>query len=329
MLVLLVVAVALWQLIASATSGNIDDVDDEYLAAPHKEEVVINTGEASDSEPVVSDDGGSVDIDAPGGESPPRQGALEVQVSGEAMEFFEKGRAAMEINNMLRAREYLSRAIGLKLAPAEQAEAYRWLNQAADDWLFSRNIHTSDDHCRLRKIASGDNLAKIGKELNVPHQLLARINGISGDRIAAGEHIKVVKGPFHAKIDCSEFLMIVYLGDSVVRTYPVTLGKADRETPSGKWMVTVKTVDPSWTDHELGKHYLGGDPENPLGTRWIALKGLEGPAKDRSGFGIHGTVQPDEIGKATSRGCIRLRNEDVEELYDLVTPEKTTVTVVG
>jgi lipoprotein-anchoring transpeptidase ErfK/SrfK len=51
------------------------------------------------------------------------------------------------------------------------------------------------------------------------------------------------------------------------------------------------------------------DPENPLGERWIDIG---------DSFGIHGTNEPDSIGKAESRGCLRLRHDDVIELYDFL-----------
>ena len=57
------------------------------------------------------------------------------------------------------------------------------------------------------------------------------------------------------------------------------------------------------------------DPNNPIGERWIGLD--DGNGKPTS-YGIHGTIDPSSIGKAHSRGCIRLRNEDVEEVYDFL-----------
>lgn len=54
-----------------------------------------------------------------------------------------------------------------------------------------------------------------------------------------------------------------------------------------------------------------GDPGNPLGTRWIAWDG-------RQGFGFHGTWSPETVGTAASDGCIRLRNEDVERLFEIL-----------
>jgi lipoprotein-anchoring transpeptidase ErfK/SrfK len=45
---------------------------------------------------------------------------------------------------------------------------------------------------------------------------------------------------------------------------------------------------------------------------------MEGTAITGSGYGIHGTTQPNSVGTPASQGCIRMRNEDVEELFDII-----------
>jgi len=50
--------------------------------------------------------------------------------------------------------------------------------------------------------------------------------------------------------------------------------------------------------------------QSPIGTRWIGL--------NQAGFGIHGTNAPGSIGRAASHGCIRMRNRDAEELFEMV-----------
>jgi len=131
-------------------------------------------------------------------------------------------------------------------------------------------------------------------------------------------------------VERGKFRLSLYLGKVLVRTYPVGLGKPGRQTPTGLWLVNEgkKQVNPAWPDRETGRYYYPDDPENPLGERWIGLKGLEGSAKGREGFGIHGTIEPEEIGKAASRGCIRLYNEDVEELYDMLQEGVSRVEIV-
>jgi L,D-transpeptidase ErfK/SrfK len=92
-----------------------------------------------------------------------------------------------------------------------------------------------------------------------------------------------------------------------VRSYPIGIGK-DGATPLGKFTVLKKVKDPQYTDPQ-GQVTDGGEPSNPLGTRWLDLG---------NSYGIHGTIAPSSIGKAESRGCLRLRNQDVEEVYDML-----------
>ena len=105
----------------------------------------------------------------------------------------------------------------------------------------------------------------------------------------------------------SEYRLTVFLGDEAFREFRIGLGKND-STPAGEFKVLGKLEKPTfWVE---GAHYDFGDPNNPLGTRWITFKD--------GGYGIHGTWQPESIGKQMSHGCIRMLNEDVEELYDLL-----------
>jgi lipoprotein-anchoring transpeptidase ErfK/SrfK len=57
-----------------------------------------------------------------------------------------------------------------------------------------------------------------------------------------------------------------------------------------------------------------GDPENPLGTRWLEWR-LDG---ERTSLGFHGTNDAASVGRRVSEGCIRLRNPDVERLYEIL-----------
>lgn len=93
----------------------------------------------------------------------------------------------------------------------------------------------------------------------------------------------------------------------VVKTYPVAVGKHSTPSPSGSFHIASHVVNPTYS-HE-GKVVKPG-PSNPVGTRWMGL--------GYKGYGIHGTNHPGSIGHAASHGCIRMRNHDVEELFELV-----------
>ena len=92
-----------------------------------------------------------------------------------------------------------------------------------------------------------------------------------------------------------------------VKIYPVAIGKLSTPSPTGTFEVISRVSHPTW----YGPHKIvAPGPANPLGTRWMGLS--------RKGYGIHGTNAPKSIGKSASHGCIRMRKQDVEELFELV-----------
>ncbi len=113
-------------------------------------------------------------------------------------------------------------------------------------------------------------------------------------------------------------------GSSVrtVVTYPVGLGRDEWRTPTGRFKVTEKTVDPKWVipssireEHmrERGdpRHFIaGGDPDNPLGHYRIRMS--------LPLYGIHGTNIPWGVGMEVSHGCIRLYPEDIKRLFVII-----------
>jgi lipoprotein-anchoring transpeptidase ErfK/SrfK len=93
----------------------------------------------------------------------------------------------------------------------------------------------------------------------------------------------------------------------VVKVYSVAVGKQSTPSPSGTFHIASHVVNPTYS-HD-GKVVRPG-PGNPVGTRWMSL--------GYKGYGLHGTNHPESIGHAASHGCIRMRNHDVEELFELV-----------
>ena len=91
------------------------------------------------------------------------------------------------------------------------------------------------------------------------------------------------------------------------RVYPVAVGKASTPSPAGQFTIVRQVSNPTYSHR--GKVVAPG-PKNPVGSRWMGLSA--------KGYGIHGTNEPDSIGKAASHGCIRMGKADLEELYTLV-----------
>jgi lipoprotein-anchoring transpeptidase ErfK/SrfK len=132
----------------------------------------------------------------------------------------------------------------------------------------------------------------------------------------------------------SQFRMDLYLGSpgeagaTYVTSFRVGLGK-DSSTPTGKWNVKPggKVKNPVYYSPR-GEGVIGADdPKNPLGDYWLALEGAAGEAVGKESYGIHGTIEPDSIGKQASMGCIRMLNDDVARVYELLVDGKSTVVV--
>lgn len=93
--------------------------------------------------------------------------------------------------------------------------------------------------------------------------------------------------------------------DQVISIYSVAVGAPVSPSPVGTFTIVTRVTNPTY--YRPGK-VIGPGASNPIGTRWIGLS--------VKGFGIHGTDEPRSIGFARSHGCIRLRNHDVEELFE-------------
>lgn len=109
-------------------------------------------------------------------------------------------------------------------------------------------------------------------------------------------------------------------GEQVQEIYKVATGKTDELTPQGIFTIIVKAKDPYYRKSDIP----GGDPNNPLGTRWM---GFDANGTDGRIYGLHGTNDSLSIGKYISNGCIRMHNAEVEALFDEV-PAGTRILIV-
>ena len=117
------------------------------------------------------------------------------------------------------------------------------------------------------------------------------------------------------EIDVAARKVHVYRRDQLEKSYGIAVGRPEWPTQNGQWNVTQVVWNPGWTpppDEEWTKDEEPkdpGDPDNPLGTVQIVYD----PPRT-----IHGTNEPESIGKAVSHGSIRMRNEEAEELAQMV-----------
>jgi lipoprotein-anchoring transpeptidase ErfK/SrfK len=122
------------------------------------------------------------------------------------------------------------------------------------------------------------------------------------------------KAPHFPKVTV-HFLMVsipdrklaLFENGKVVRIYPVAVGKTSTPSPAGAFKIMNRVTNPTY--YHKGQVITAGKG-NPVGTRWMGLSA--------KGYGIHGTNQPNSIGKAASTGCIRLSKRDLEELFEIV-----------
>ena len=126
--------------------------------------------------------------------------------------------------------------------------------------------------------------------------------------------------PLRLQVDRSDYVLRVLRNGEAVAAFPVGLGR-DGRTPLGAFVIANKLRDPDWYDR--GRTVPHGDPENPLGSRWMGL----GDGGDATSYGLHATDNPADLGAPVSAGCIRLRPSDAEALYRLC-PVGTPVDIV-
>ena len=167
------------------------------------------------------------------------------------------------------------------------------------------------------EIQKGDTLAKIAKKFSNTQDMIMKANGLKNpDIVPLGRKIKVHNEKFNIIVDKSQNILTLKSADKVIKTYHVSTG-LNNSTPVGTFKIINKIVDPPW--YTAGTVIQPDSPKNILGTRWFGLS--------VQGYGIHGTTEPQSIGKQVTSGCIRMKNAEVEELYQIV-PEGTEVVIV-
>ena len=125
-----------------------------------------------------------------------------------------------------------------------------------------------------------------------------------------------------AKIEVDKSARIVRVlakDGAVMAVYPASIGSEEKPAPKGSHTVRAVAKNPNYTynpDYAFKgvkakeKFEIKPGPNNPVGSTWIDLS--------VESFGIHGTPNPEKVGKSHSQGCVRLTNWDVEELSKMV-----------
>ena len=191
----------------------------------------------------------------------------------------------------------------LKKVPSDYAEKSQLekLGYTSIYEMLSEKFHMSQRY--LRKLNKGKNFHRSGTQITV---------------VAPG--VKITQKVHYIVADKKRKQVRAYSRNGkLITAYPATIGSAATPSPSGTHSVERIAVNPEYT-YNPKKNFQQGDndkilrippgPNGPVGTVWIALS--------KPTYGIHGTPNPDTIGKTSSHGCIRLTNWDARELAKIV-----------
>jgi len=182
--------------------------------------------------------------------------------------------------------------------------------------LIFSNMATPD-RTIMHEVQSGDTLGELAKKHGTTIDLIKRSNRLTSNVIRVGQQLRIWTGTFNIFIDKSQNLLTLRDQDEVLKVYSISTGEGNI-TPVGNFEIVSRLVDPVWFPPGGGA-IPPESPQNVLGTRWLGF--------DLSGYGIHGTVDPESIGDQVTAGCVRMYNEDVEELYSII-PRGTRVVIV-
>lgn len=221
----------------------------------------------------------------------------------------------IERGHLLEAREILRKLMYDYADSKVIKKAQKSLEDLNMEILFSP-IETQDSI--FYTVKEGDTLSRIAGKYNTTVYLIKKSNNLDNDIIRPGMDLKVVTSEFSIIVLKSQRYLTLKLGDNVLKTYKVSVGRSGRDdTPTGEFEIINKLKDPVW--FKDGRVIPPGDPDNLLGSRWMGLS--------KRGYGIHGTIDPDTIGQNITEGCIRMYEEDVQELYAIV-PVGTRVKII-
>lgn len=165
-----------------------------------------------------------------------------------------------------------------------------------------------DAHARQYIVQPNDTLKKIARTYGTTVEFIKHLNRIKSNRLKIGQKLLISDVTFIVEINTTLNRLYLKVGDVLIKEYPVATGKSGTETPVGSFFIQSRYPYPTW--FHKGVVIPGGAPDNYLGSRWLGL--------DKPQYGIHGTIFPEQIGHSVSKGCVRMKNEDVEELYEVI-----------
>ncbi len=248
--------------------------------------------------------------------------SLERLERGQEQQTLTQIRALMADQAWLAAREQCYLALERHQdSPKMLNELERWLGQINLKLLLTPMAMPEKEEYLVQ---SGDSLERIAKKFSSTIELIQQSNNLKGHMLHPGDRLLIFKATLTLTVSKSRNDLLLKANDRFFKRYQVGTGQYGK-TPVGTFVISDKIAEPPWWRPD-GKMIPYGDKENVLGTRWMSIT----PIKDTapvSGYGIHGTWEPDTVGQQASAGCVRMLNSDVEELF-MLTPIGAEVFIV-
>ncbi len=261
--------------------------------------------------------------------------------------FLQRGRQDQQAGKLVQARQVLNAALLHREAtPSQKALARALLTEINQTLVFSPTVYEGDPLAEKYRVQSGDSLSRIvpRQGLAIHFHFLVRINGLKdANSLQLNQPLKLIRGPFHAVVDKSDYRIDIYAGDPpspgstgnadgaeegwlYIRSFNVGLGEGNG-TPLGNFTIKNKEFNPAWRNPRTGEFYDRNDPNNPIGEHWLGLQGVDADSAGHHGYGLHGTTEPDSIGRDMSMGCVRMAADDIATVWEMLTENVSTVRI--
>lgn len=191
------------------------------------------------------------------------------------------------------------------LSPAEATEVQQLLSQLAGSVIYSTEHRLEPPYM----VQAGETLEAIAQKHNVPWQLLAKINGLtSPDQVQPGQQLKVIRGPFSARIDLSDRTLVLMLDRRYAGQFPLDI-EPKTSVEEGYWSVNQKLLTPG------GVGMISSSAETPSEERSILLTSTGGSGQVTV---LRGPGSAAPGASTPAERVIKFRGADVEDVYDIL-----------
>ena len=204
----------------------------------------------------------------------------------------------------------------------EEQAKLKWLPYTSLLEFVAERFHSAEAY--IQKLNPGKKWERLqpGDTLKVPNVIPFEIEKFAEQKLPTNPTLAGRK----IYVDTKERLLEVFENNQLVCVFPITPGSTTLPAPVGTWKILGITVWP-WFRYDEGMlnhgvrtenfYNLPPGPNNLVGVLWMGL--------NKPGIGIHGTNNPETIGRAASHGCIRLANWDAARVKDLVSVGNTVI----